>query len=150
MLLHAADYLKCSLPAGWTIANLVLSCMEYEPAVKAAGQWDTALNIIKWGADWLVKAHVAASDAPSDNKFVGQVANNDDHQYFGRPEHATNRRPVYLVDSSTGGADVTAEYAAAFAAAAVLFKKQGDTKYADGLFKHAQQAFAFAEAHQNK
>ena len=41
------------------------------------------------------------------------------------------------------------EYAAAYAAAAVLFKSVGQGGYAANLYKHAKQAFAFAEAHPN-
>lgn len=39
----------------------------------SAGQWDNSLELVKWGLDWLVKAHVKASDTPADNAFVGQV-----------------------------------------------------------------------------
>ena len=73
-----------------------------------------------------------------------QLSGKDDHHYFGRPEHATNPRPVYIADSSTGGADLVGEYAAAYAAGAVLFKSVGHGDYAATLYKHAQQAFAFA------
>jgi hypothetical protein len=38
-----------------------------------------------------------------------QVSGKNDHQYFGRPEHATNERPVYLADSSSPGADLAGE-----------------------------------------
>lgn len=78
-----------------------------------------------------------------------QLSGKDDHHYFGRPEHATNPRPVYTADPSTGGADLVGEYAAAYAAGAVLFKSIGQGSYAAILYKHAKQAFAFAQAHQN-
>lgn len=38
-----------------------------------------------------------------------QVSGKNDHQYFGRPEHATNERPIYLADSSSPGADLVGE-----------------------------------------
>jgi endoglucanase len=78
-----------------------------------------------------------------------QLADSSDHSYFGRPEHDTKARQVYTVTAATGGADVASEYAAAFAAAAVLFKSS-DAAYAVTLFKRAQQAFAFAEAYKSK
>lgn len=78
-----------------------------------------------------------------------QLSGKDDHHYFGRPEHATNPRPVYIADSSTGGADLVGEYAAAYAAGAVLFRSLGQGDYAAALYRHAKQAFAFAEAHPN-
>lgn len=59
-------------------------------------------------------------------------------------------RPVYLANAQTGGADLAAEYAAAFASAAVLFKSTGNTVLASQLFQHAQQSFAFAKEYQRK
>jgi endoglucanase len=79
-----------------------------------------------------------------------QIGDKSDHSFFGRPEHATNARPTYIADSKTGGADLAAEYAAAFAAGASLFASVNRTAYARTLFRHAQQAFAFAEAYPNK
>lgn len=81
---------------------------------------------------------------------LSQVSGKNDHQYFGRPEHATNERPIYLADASNPGADLAAEYAAGFAAAASLLASVGDKQYADKLFSHAQQAFAFATAFKAK
>jgi hypothetical protein len=78
-----------------------------------------------------------------------QVSGKNDHHYFGRPEHATNERPIYLADSSSPGADLAGEYAAAYAAGAVLFKTS-DPAYAANLYAHAKQAFAFAEAYKSK
>lgn len=79
--------------------------------------------------------------------YPAQLADSASHSFFGRPEHDTTPRPVYLVSSSTGGADVAAEYAAAFAAAALLFNTS-DSAYAAALFKRAEQAWGFALAHQ--
>ncbi|KAF8073058.1 celI [Scenedesmus sp. PABB004] len=145
----AGDYLKISHPLAWGTANLVFSMLEFRSAYEAAGQWDIALRDIEWAADWLIKAHITASDDPAANVFVGQLSGKNDHQYFGRPEHATNARPVYIADTTTGGADLVGEFAAAYAAAAVLFKSVGRGAYAATLYKHAKQAFAFAEAHPN-
>lgn len=70
---HPPDYLKCPHALAWTMANLALSMMEFRDAYIAAEQWDNSLALVKWGIDWLVKAHVSASDNPADNAFVGQV-----------------------------------------------------------------------------
>lgn len=84
--------------------------------------------------------------------WLMQIGSDEDHSYFGRPEHNPTNRPVYLVNSQTGGADFAGSYAAAFAASAVLFREAGNTTYAATLFKRAEQAFAFAvvPAHQKK
>jgi hypothetical protein len=78
---------------------------------------------------------------------LAQISARPDHWYFGRPEHATNPRPIYLADSTRPGADLAAEYAAAYAAGAALFKGVGQTAYAEQLYKHAKQAYAFAKAY---
>jgi hypothetical protein len=43
------------------------------PVVAASCCRDVAVRILKWGADWLLKAHIKSGDAPEDNAFVGQV-----------------------------------------------------------------------------
>jgi hypothetical protein len=52
--------------------------MEFRDAYIAANQWDNSLTLIKWGLDWLVKAHVKAGDSPAENAFVGQVCCHND------------------------------------------------------------------------
>jgi hypothetical protein len=78
------------------------------------------------------------------------VSARPDHWYFGRPEHANNERPIYLANKDSPGADLAAEYAAAFASAAALFRGIGQPEYAATLFKHAKQAYAFAKAYPKK
>lgn len=65
--------MKCPLPLGWLIGNLVLSATEFKAAYLASGTYSKALNIIQWGVDWMVKSHLTASDSPLANVFVGQV-----------------------------------------------------------------------------
>lgn len=72
-MLADTDYLKIAHPLGWGASNLVLSMLEFKQAYQAAGQWDIAVRNIKWAADWLVKAHLKASDNAKENVFVGQV-----------------------------------------------------------------------------
>lgn len=57
---------------------------------------------------------------------------------------------VYTASAKSPGADLAAEYAAGFASAATLFKGVGQKEYAETLYKHAKQAFAFAEAYPEK
>jgi hypothetical protein len=67
------DHIKCAHPLGWSLANLALSVLEFKDIYVTMGQYDHALRGISWGVDWLVKAHITASDNPSANVFVGQV-----------------------------------------------------------------------------
>lgn len=55
------------------------------------GQLQIAQNMVKWGSDYLIKAHVAPS------KLYGQVGDAyADHSYWGRPEDMTMARPVTM------------------------------------------------------
>jgi hypothetical protein len=65
--------LKCPLSLGWSLSNLALAAVEYKPALVSSGQWEMLMNVLKCGADWMIKGHVTASDTPSGNAFVGQV-----------------------------------------------------------------------------
>lgn len=145
-----ADYLKCPHPLAWTLANLVLSAEEFSDGYKSSGNWDAMLHNVKAMSDWLIKAHLVSSDDPAANKFVGQISARPDHWYFGRPEHSKVNRVIYTASAAQPGADLAAEYAAGFAAAATLFRGVGQKAYAATLFKHAKQAFAFAEAFPKK
>jgi hypothetical protein len=58
---------------GWTLANMALSALEYKDTYIMFGEWENAKRGIGWGIEWLVKAHVTASDTPSANVFVAQV-----------------------------------------------------------------------------
>jgi hypothetical protein len=124
--------------------------MEFQAGWRAAGEWDALLRNIKWGTDWLLKAHLKASDTPSENVLVGQVSARPDHWYFGRPEHSPIKRQIYVADARTGGADLAGEYTAAFAAAASLFRGVGQREYANRLFRHARQTWGFANAYKKK
>lgn len=79
-----------------------------------------------------------------------QISARPDHSYFGRPEHSKVKRVVYTASASSPGADLAAEYAAGFAAAAVLFNNLGQRDYAKTLYKHAKQAYGFAQAYPEK
>eukprot|EP00775_Hariotina_reticulata_P008741 gene8741-8921_t len=141
----AGDYLKCALPLAWSVANLALSMLEFGDAYEAAGQKEAALRTIRWATDWLLKGHYRVSEVPSENAFVGQVGGVSDHSFFGRPEHASTARFVFVAHANRPGADLAAMYAAAFAAAAAVFVANRNQDYAATLFKHSQQAMGFAE-----
>lgn len=73
LALPSPDYLKCAHPLAWTMANLAFSMLEFRDAYVASDQWDVAMRSMRWGIDWLLRAHLKASDNPADNVFVGQV-----------------------------------------------------------------------------
>ncbi|RWW14946.1 hypothetical protein BHE74_00029019 [Ensete ventricosum] len=64
----AGDNIKFGLPMAFTITMLSWSLVEYRDGVAAAGELKHALEAIKWGTDYFIKAHTRP------NVFWAQVA----------------------------------------------------------------------------
>ena len=83
---------------------------------EVAKQRQHALDLIKWGSDYLIKCHVEK------DKFVAQVGNVSlSNKYWLRPEDMIEERPAFAVDPSNPGTDVVAAAAAALAATSAAF-----------------------------
>ncbi|KAM0832234.1 hypothetical protein ACQ4PT_065021 [Festuca glaucescens] len=142
----AGDHVKFGLPMAFTITMLAWGAIEFGDDVRAAGEWGHALEAIKWGTDYFVKAHT--------EPFVywAEVGDGDtDHYCWQRPEDMTTSRQAYRVDKDNPGSDLVAETAAALAAASLVFRgSSSDPRhrdYADLLLRHARQLFEFADTH---
>ncbi len=135
----AGDHVKFGLPMTGSMTLLAWGGIEYGAAYQGAQQKAALLSAIRWGTDWIIKAH------PSDNVFYGQVGTGGpDHSYWGPPETMTMARPAYKVDASKPGTEVAGEAAAALAAAHLLFKNE-DAAYAQTLLQHARSLFDLAD-----
>jgi hypothetical protein len=53
----AGDHVKFGLPMAFTVTMLSWSLLEYGGDVAAAGELAHALESIKWGTDYFIKAH---------------------------------------------------------------------------------------------
>ncbi|KAK6156120.1 hypothetical protein DH2020_010368 [Rehmannia glutinosa] len=112
----AGDNVKFGFPMAFTVTMLAWSVVEFRPQLKARNELSNALRAVKWGTDYLVKAH------PEPNVLYGQVGDGgSDHSCWQRPEDMTTPRTVYKIDEQHPGSDLAAESAAALAAVAVLF-----------------------------
>nr|AGG19097.1 cellulase [Zea mays] len=137
----SGDNVKFGLPMAFTVTMLAWSVVEHEAPLAAAGELRNALAAVRWGADYLARAHAAA-----ETLYV-QVGDGDsDHSCWQRPEDMDTPRTAYSVDASRPGSDVAAETAAALAAASVAFR-QLDAAYSAMLLGHAEQLFSFAKNH---
>jgi len=140
----AGDHVKFVLPMAYTLTMLSWGVEEYEQGYVDSGQLDEAMEAIKWGTDWLIKAH------PAPNVFYAQVGDGHaDHAYWGPPESMTMARPAWKVDAQNPGSDVAGEAAAALAAASIIFRDR-DPAYAGELLDHAKELYAFADQHRGK
>ena len=140
----AGDHVKFALPMASSMTMLGLGVVQYRDAYVASGLLPQMLDALKWGTDWLIKAH------PSANVFYAQVGNGSaDHSFWGAPEVMTMGRPAYKLDATHPGSDAAGEAAAALAAAAIVFRPT-DAVYADLLLKHARELFNFADTYRGK
>jgi endoglucanase len=98
----------------------------FERGYTATGQRDELLDAVKWGTDYLLKAH--GTDATGATRFfVAQVGNvAADHALWSAPESQTIARPAMAVTPSKPGSDVAAGSAAALASASILFRRNGE------------------------
>lgn len=140
----AGDHVKFGLPMSSAMTILSWGAIEYRDGYSNAGQLNDVLGAIKWGTDYILKAHTAP------NEFYGQVGLGDvDHAYWGPPETMTMNRPAFKIDAQHPGSDLAGESAAALASASIAFRPT-DAAYADRLLEHATQLYNFADTYRGK
>ena len=144
----AGDHVKFGFPMASSMTMLSWGVVEYGDAYEQSGQLDEALEAIKWGTDYIIKAHI--TDNQGTVEFWGQVGNGFvDHSYWGPAEEMTMNRPSFKIDRQSPGSDLAGESAAALAAASIIFR-ESDSAYADLLLDNATQLFDFADQYRGK
>ncbi|XP_068644875.1 endoglucanase 13-like [Aristolochia californica] len=134
----AGDNVKFGFPMAYTMTVLSWGVVEFGSHMSAKNELSNALEAIRWGTDYLIRAH------PQPEILYGEVGDGDsDHSCWQRPEDMTTPRNAYRIDAAHPGTDLAAETAAALAAASVAFKKSHPT-YSSQLIQHAKQLFDFA------
>ncbi|GMQ05712.1 hypothetical protein CsSME_00050628 [Camellia sinensis var. sinensis] len=140
----AGDNVKFGLPMAFTITMMSWSIVEYGKQMAASGELSHAMDAVKWGTDYLIKAH------PQPHVLYGEVGDGDtDHYCWQRPEEMTTSRQAYKIDPSNPGSDLAGETAAAMAAASLVFR-HSNPSYANELLTHSQQLFEFADKYRGK
>lgn len=140
----AGDNVKFGLPMAFTVTMMSWSIIEYGNQMAASGELGHAMNAVKWGTDYFIKAH------PLPNVLYGEVGDgNTDHYCWQRPEDMTTDRRAYKIDPSNPGSDLAGETAAAMAAASIVFR-HSNPAYSSELLRHAHQLFDFADKYRGK
>ncbi|KAH6822674.1 glycosyl hydrolase 9B8 [Perilla frutescens var. hirtella] len=135
----AGDNVKFGLPMAFTVTMLSWGVIEFREEIAAAGELRHALEAIKWGTDYFIKAHTHP------HVLWAQVGDGDtDHLCWQRPEDMTTSRRAYKLDEANPGSEVAAETAAAMAAASIVFRRT-NPHYSHLLLEHAQQLFEFGD-----
>ncbi|WP_413171899.1 glycoside hydrolase family 9 protein [Anabaena azotica] len=144
----AGDHVKFGFPMASSMTMLSWGAVQYRNAYQQSGQLDEIMDAIKWGTDYILKAHVTNGGVTTG--FWGQVGLGDsDHAFWGPPEKMTMARPAFKIDATKPGSDLAGEAAAALASASIIFRSTNVT-YADRLLQNAIQLFAFAETYKGK
>ncbi|GFP97991.1 endoglucanase 12 [Phtheirospermum japonicum] len=137
----AGDNVKFGFPMAFTVTMLSWSLLDFVRELNARRELPNAIESIKWGTDYLIKAH------PQPNVLYGEVGDGQsDHECWQRPEDMTTPRTVFRIDEQHPGADLAGETAAAFASASIAFSRI-NRGYSNELLNHAKQLFEFAKAH---
>nr|ACT54546.1 endo-1,4-beta-glucanase [Dimocarpus longan] len=140
----AGDNVKFGLPMAFTVTMMSWSIIEYGKQMAANGELGHAMDAVKWGTDYFIKAH------PQPNVLYGEVGDgNTDHYCWQRPEDMTTDRRAYKIDPSNPGSDLAGETAAAMAAASIVFR-HSNPAYSSELLRHAYQLFDFADKYRGK
>ncbi|MCX7868965.1 MAG: glycoside hydrolase family 9 protein, partial [Terrimicrobiaceae bacterium] len=134
----AGDHIKFAYPMAAALTVLAWGGIENPKGYSLSGQWPHLLDAVRWGADWLLKAH------PAPDIFHAQVGDSRiDHASWLPPEKMKGPRPVYTLDPARPGSDAAGEAAAALAAASLLFSKE-DPAYSARLLAAAESLYDFA------
>lgn len=133
------DNVKFAWPMSFTLTLLSWAAVEYPSEISSANQLVNLRRTIRWGTDFLLKAHVSSTT------FYTQVGDaNRDHQCWERPEDMDTPRTLYKVTSTSPGTEVAADAAAALASASIVFKAV-NPKYSATLLKKAKSLFQLAD-----
>ncbi|KAH7533113.1 hypothetical protein FEM48_Zijuj04G0095700 [Ziziphus jujuba var. spinosa] len=135
----AGDHVKFGLPMAFTMTMLSWGVIEFRQQISAAGELEHAMEAIKWGTDYFIKAHTSPNVGDGDT----------DHYCWQRPEDMTTSRQAYKIDENNPGSDLAGETAAAMAAASIVFKTT-NPHYSHLLLHHAQQLFEFGDKYKGK
>ncbi|CAG6394355.1 glycoside hydrolase family 9 protein [Streptomyces cocklensis] len=137
----AGDEVKFGFPMAFSMTMLGWGGIDEASGYTKSGQNTYLLRNLRWGDDWLLKAH------PSANVLYGQVGDGgSDHSFWGPPEVNPSPRPSFKIDASCPGSDLAGESAAALASSSMVFKA-GDPAYAATLLTNAKQLYTFADTY---
>ncbi|KAI7892731.1 Six-hairpin glycosidase-like protein [Mucor mucedo] len=152
---EAANTMKWGLPLGWTVTQLAFNIMMFEDSMNSVDELAEGLELLKWGADYIVNAHY------NDTYIVGQLGTSAigpiskqveldvDFNYWGPPEEYEEWVPTglphkaYYLSPENPSSEIIGEYSAALAAISITWRKHNET-YADTLIDHAKRLYTFA------
>ncbi|KAJ7638672.1 glycoside hydrolase family 9 protein [Roridomyces roridus] len=147
----AGDFIKATYPLSFTLMSICWGAADFGAGYDMANQTAYLDSMLRWGLDWLIKAH------PAPSTLYVLVGNTDtDDAYWGGDQNIPANRPSYAINDTHPGTDAAAGAAAAFAACSALYSNRGfngsyakpaslsNATYAQTLLTHAEQLYTFA------
>ncbi|KAH9059033.1 family 9 glycosyl hydrolase [Lactarius vividus] len=147
----AGGYVKSTFPLSFSIMSICWGAIDFGRGYDLANQTAYLDDMLRWGLDWLIKAH------PASRTLYVQVADaNLDKAYWGGDLSIPKDRPSYQINDTRPGTDAAAGASAAFAACSNLYANRNlgpsysapaslqNSSYAKTLLAHAQDLYTFA------
>lgn len=135
----AGDNVKYSFPMAFSATMLAWSVVEYGGAMGEERRH--ALEAVRWATDFLLKATEKTNVVYA---LVGVPV--EDHHCWERPEDMDTPRTSFAVTDKSPGSEVSAEIAAAMAAASLAFKAS-DPRYSKLLLQRASKVLYLSDIH---
>ncbi|KDP22412.1 hypothetical protein JCGZ_26243 [Jatropha curcas] len=135
----AGDNVKFNFPMAFSTTMLAWSVIEFGNYMGLDQQH--ALEAIQWATDYFLKATSIPGIV-----FVQVGDPHGDHNCWERPEDMDTPRTPFAVSKNFPGSEVSAEMAAALAAASIVFRPI-NLAYSAKLLKRARMIFDFADTY---
>eukprot|EP01023_Acetabularia_acetabulum_P067704 TRINITY_DN939_c0_g1_i1.p1 TRINITY_DN939_c0_g1~~TRINITY_DN939_c0_g1_i1.p1 ORF type:complete len:1224 (-),score=215.19 TRINITY_DN939_c0_g1_i1:956-4627(-) len=132
---------KLTKNIAYTVTMLAWTSLTFYKGVKNVQMEERIERHIKWGVGYLERTFVEHPNNIRNHTIIAAVGNcTIEHQFWGRPEDMTHKRPAYMVAAYQKPADLAAQMSAAFVSSAMyLYKK--DPKYSAVLYKKAVKLY---------
>ncbi|CAK8689662.1 unnamed protein product [Clavelina lepadiformis] len=136
----AGGNVKTTFLIAFSTTMLSWGALDYSAAYQAAGEMENVLAQIRWATDYLMKCHLMK------NTLVVQVGRYIPNSLSWQPPELSDpeMRTVIKSTPETPDCKTTAEVAAAFAAASLVFKTH-DLSYSRECLNRARELFNFSE-----
>ncbi|KAH9960515.1 glycoside hydrolase family 9 protein [Russula dissimulans] len=147
----AGDFIKATYPLSFTLMSICWGATDFGGGYDLANQTAYLDDMVRWGLDWLIKAH------PAPHTLYVQLSDDDkDNAYWGGDLNIPTPRPSFQINDTSPGTDAAASASAAFAACSSLYANRNfgpsystpaslqNSTYADILLSHAQDLYSFA------
>ncbi|CAL0329167.1 unnamed protein product [Lupinus luteus] len=133
----AGDNVKFNFPMAFSTTVLAWSVIEFGKSM--GPDLKNTLDAIGWATDYFLKVTSVPGFV-----FVQVGEPYKDHNCWERPEDMDQPRISYAVSKDHPGSEVSAEIAAALAAASIVFRKH-HPDYSTRLLQRAREVFDFAD-----